>query len=139
MTILFTAVIAVTGVIGALIFNNQLSVMHGQLGEMQAERRPWISIEVTGHNGIVWDERGARLSVVFKLKNVGKTPATNVFFEAKTILPKVGGPAIPTQAMLDYAAISDDVAPWGISRAKPISPTRPTHAEWRCSSTGRSS
>jgi hypothetical protein len=94
----------VTGVIGALIFNNQLSVMQGQLSEMQAERRPWISIEVTGHSGIVWEERGARLSVVFKLKNVGKAPATNVFFEAKAILPKVGGPAIPTQAMLDYAA-----------------------------------
>jgi hypothetical protein len=37
----------------ALIFNNQLSVMQGQLSEMQAERRPWISIEVTGHSGIV--------------------------------------------------------------------------------------
>ena len=100
-----------TGVIGALIFNNQLSVMQGQLSEMQAERRPWISIEVTGHSGIVWEERGARLSVVFKLKNVGKAPATNVFFEAKAILPKVGGPAIPQCWIM--LPISDDVATWG--------------------------
>jgi hypothetical protein len=32
----FTAVIATTGVIGALIFNNQLSVMQGQLDEMKS-------------------------------------------------------------------------------------------------------
>jgi len=32
----FTAVIATTGVIGAIIFNNQLSVMQGQLNEMKS-------------------------------------------------------------------------------------------------------
>jgi hypothetical protein len=88
LMVVFTAVIALTGVIGALIFNNQLSVMRGQLVEMQAERRPWISIEVADHSGIVWDDRGARLSISFKLVNVGKAPATNVFFEAKAVLPR---------------------------------------------------
>jgi hypothetical protein len=88
LMIVFGAVIAVTGVIGAIVFNGQLSVMRGQLAEMQAERRPWISIEVTRHSGIVWEERGARLSVFFQLKNVGKAPAMNIHFEAKAILPK---------------------------------------------------
>jgi hypothetical protein len=35
---LFTALIAVTGVIGALIFNNQLSVMQGQLARIMQHR-----------------------------------------------------------------------------------------------------
>jgi hypothetical protein len=57
MTI-FTAVIATTGVIGAVIFNNQLAVMQRQLDEMKsaskiaeetliATQRPWVSVKAT--------------------------------------------------------------------------------------------
>jgi hypothetical protein len=36
LMIVFTGVIATTGVIGAIIFNNQLSIMQGQLAEMKS-------------------------------------------------------------------------------------------------------
>jgi hypothetical protein len=84
--------------------NNQFRIMKGQLDAMEADQRPWVSIDGDHHSGIVWDERGARLSVLFNLKNVGKSPAADVFFEAKAILPKIGGPAIPLNAMMEYAA-----------------------------------
>ena len=60
----FTAVIATTGVIGAIIFNGQLSIMQGQLTEMktqavatteaniasvkslQQSNRPWVVVDL---------------------------------------------------------------------------------------------
>jgi len=37
--VVFTAVIAVTGVVGAIIFGGQLKVMQGQLNELQSSGR----------------------------------------------------------------------------------------------------
>lgn len=115
LMLVFISAIALSGAAAAIIFNRQLSFLRGQLVAIQADRRPWISIEATGHSGIVWEERGARLSVFFTLKNVGRSPATNLFFEAKIGLPHAGHPAIPVKSLLDYSAdirrrrASDDI------------------------------
>jgi len=85
-----TAVIAVAGVIGACIFNNQLDVMQGQLDEMKAAskiaedtliatQRPWVSVNtIIGPRGLFFDVNGANLDLIFYLKNTGPTPAVNV-------------------------------------------------------------
>jgi hypothetical protein len=92
MTI-FTAVIATTGVIGAVIFNNQLSVMQGQLDQMKSTskiadetlittQRPWVSVKATiGPRGLFYDANGANLDLIFLLKNTGNTPAVTVRIE----------------------------------------------------------
>jgi hypothetical protein len=55
LTILLTGVIALTGVIGAIIFNNQLSVMQGQLDVMRADQRPWVSLNMQADGPLVHD------------------------------------------------------------------------------------
>jgi hypothetical protein len=91
--IFLTAIIAVGGLIGAYIFNKQLTVMKGQLAEMKtasriaednliATQRPWISVNLTiGPRGLFFDANGANLDLIFSLKNTGTTPAITVRIE----------------------------------------------------------
>jgi len=65
--------------------------------------RAWIAVDVSGYSGITWFPKGAQLSVQFNHRNTGKSPAKNVFFEAKALLPKMGESVVPVQAMKDYA------------------------------------
>lgn len=87
----------------AHISSGQLQAMRDQLDEMKNEQRPWVSIRPDGHSGITWDEQGMRISVEFNLMNVGKSPATNVFFEAKLALPPKVGRIDIVKQMADYA------------------------------------
>ena len=126
LMVCLTAVIATAGVIGAVIFNNQLTVMQGQLDEMKsagentkraadaakisadvakdtliATNRPWVSVDISVASDLAYDEQGdARVVIKFILKNVGKSPATNVQILAE--IPVVFGDARALQK-----AISD--------------------------------
>jgi hypothetical protein len=61
--------------------------MQGQLNEMQAEQRPWISVKITGAASLLQSVGGdLQLHVNYHLENVGKLPATQAFFYA-TIVP----------------------------------------------------
>jgi hypothetical protein len=81
----------------------QAVISRHQLGVMEAGLRPWISIQPNGHSALTWDERGMRITVEFGLKNVGKSPTTNLFFEAKLALPSKTGTIDTVKMMTDYA------------------------------------
>lgn len=86
MTIVFSGVVAITGVIGAIIFNNQLSVMQGQLDVMRAEQRPWISLSMQADGPLAHDGNGWNFLIKYDVTNVGKSPAIDVDFLA-TMIP----------------------------------------------------
>ncbi len=86
MTIVFSGVVAITGVVGTIIFNNQLSVMQGQLDVMRTEQRPWISLSMQVDGPLVHDGNGWNLLIKYGAVNVGKSPAFDVDFLA-TMIP----------------------------------------------------
>jgi hypothetical protein len=47
-----------------------------------AEQRPWLILEITGWSPLIWEDKGARFSIDVTITNAGKSPATNVWFEA---------------------------------------------------------
>jgi hypothetical protein len=81
----------------------QAQITSRQLSVMEADQRPWVSIQPNGHSGLTWDERGMRIAVEFSVKNVGKSPATNFHFEAKLVLPRKAEPIDTEKMMTDYA------------------------------------
>jgi len=100
MMIVFTAVIATTGVIGAFIFNNQLSVMQGQLDAMRADQRPWVSLSMQADGPLVHDGNGWNFLIKYSLTNAGKSPAGDVDFLATMIpwgLPQPNNDGLPKQ------------------------------------------
>ncbi len=50
------------------------------------EQRPWVAVAAVANGSLTWNEHGANFSVLVTLTNVGKSPATEVFFEATTFL-----------------------------------------------------
>jgi hypothetical protein len=55
---------------------DQLKVMQGQLDAMEADQRPWVfANNVVISRPIVHDEKGTHISLMFDLKNGGKSPA----------------------------------------------------------------
>jgi hypothetical protein len=77
----FNSVIAVGGIISAIIFYNQLSVMQGQLKAMETDQRPWIKVEAEISQGLQVHGGDGILPTKFTLTNVGHTPAFNVQLE----------------------------------------------------------
>lgn len=101
----FTAVIATTGVVGALIFNGQLSVMQRQLDEMKSTReaaetqakaatdsntaavkalqqsnRPWVIVEsIEIEKPISYEGERYEITLNLNLRNTGNSVATHVF------------------------------------------------------------
>jgi len=83
-----TAVIAVTGVLGAIIFNRQLAAMQGQLEEMKAAsalQREQTALQKEQMRGRVFVDTGdgtvtigKSISINLLLKNSGPTPAYNL-------------------------------------------------------------
>lgn len=74
--IALTALIAVGGIISAIIFFKQLSVMQGQLDAMEADQRPWVfATNVIISRPVVHDDKGLHISLRFDLKNGGHSPA----------------------------------------------------------------
>ncbi|WP_429344737.1 hypothetical protein [Paraburkholderia sp. GAS42] len=115
LTLVFSAVIAVTGVIGAIIFNNQLSVMQGQLNVMRADQRPWISLSMQADGPLVHDATGWSFLVKYSVANVGKSPAANVDFVA-TMIPwgppqpnSDGSPTTFPDATADIHAATENI------------------------------
>ena len=87
--IALTAAIAVGGVISAVIFWRQLSVMQGQLDVMEADQRPWVSLAAipTIASPLRYLVAGNWVTVdlLISLKNTGKTPARRVAIPLKMI------------------------------------------------------
>jgi hypothetical protein len=114
-----TAVIAVAGLIGACIFNNQLGVMQGQLDEMKvagkqtektanaaqeaadvakqtliAAQRAWVRPDKIAMTGVLsFNPDGtASATVSFNATNVGNSPAIHVMPYAWLFVLRNGGP-----------------------------------------------
>jgi hypothetical protein len=84
----FTLALVGVSIVTAIIFWRQQVVMQKQLNEMVDEQRPWISVKITGTASLLQNVDGdLRLHVNYHLDNVGKLPATRVFFYA-TIVPE---------------------------------------------------
>jgi hypothetical protein len=58
----------------------QADISARQLAEMQAERRPWVSIDLAV-GSITWGPDGAKVIGSYELKNSGHRPAMNVFVQ----------------------------------------------------------
>ena len=75
----FTLALTITSVATMCILKNQLDVMSGQLGEMQAQRQPWMGLE---HNSLnvtfTPDAMYHPLQVEYSVKNFGTGPAIGV-------------------------------------------------------------
>jgi hypothetical protein len=74
-TAIATIVIAVATAYYAWYASAQWEVMRGQLAEMQAAQRPWVSIELRTADPLEYDNRGAHVIIEFSMKNVGARPA----------------------------------------------------------------
>jgi hypothetical protein len=62
--------------------NDQFKVIQGQLKVMEADQRPWISLEMQMDGPLIHDAIGWQLLIKYNLKNVGKSPADDVDFLA---------------------------------------------------------
>jgi hypothetical protein len=74
--IALTAVIAGGGLISAIIFGWQLSVMQAQLNEAKFENRPWVGLEKIQSDTVV--EAGKPFKISVFVKNFGHNPAPKV-------------------------------------------------------------
>lgn len=86
---------ALVGLCAIIIGNNDASqqrvVMQGQLDAMKADQRPWVSLASV--DGIAISEpltfsadRSAKMRLVYRLRNGGKSPALHVRFNAKIVM-----------------------------------------------------
>ena len=78
LMIFFTAAIAATGVIGAIIFGNQLGVMQGQLDAMKDDQRPWLKATPKIVGGLTSKGGLLSMNIEIDISNVGRTPASAV-------------------------------------------------------------
>lgn len=98
LMVVFTAVIAVTAVLGAIIFNRQLTAMQGQVDAMLADQRPWlkVSVKIRAPFSIVVDAKApsklvfGSLPLDVSISNVGRSPAFNVQYGVWGFLEKPG-------------------------------------------------
>jgi hypothetical protein len=71
-----TGAIAGGGIISAIIFGWQLTVMRGQLNESRFENRPWVGLENIQSDAII--ENGKPFKITVFIKNFGKSPSPKV-------------------------------------------------------------
>jgi len=76
----FIFLAATATVIYAIFAYNQWNVMSGQLAEMQADRRPWVSAPIPKITGPLQFTPGfgVEMWLTFHLKNTGHSPASRV-------------------------------------------------------------
>ena len=74
----FTILIYCVGVNQWRTFQGQLAVMQGQLDEMKADQRPWISNDIEAASDLTFDDSGGILRFRYTLRNIGRSPAFNV-------------------------------------------------------------
>ncbi|QBR71584.1 hypothetical protein CU048_10170 [Beijerinckiaceae bacterium] len=89
----------------ASIMDEQTKISARQLTMVEAEQRPWISLDMQPEGPLTRDSNGWNFIVKYTINNVGKSPAFNVNFLA-TMIP-IGDPQ-PTPP-----------EPWGFSHAMP--------------------
>src|ERR1700681_4830998 len=117
LMVVFTAVIALTGVLGAIIFNGQLTAMQAQLGEMKtasvevkrqsdaAERsstagRAYLFVKYETPQAAMMSPATAttesddvttfKVPIRYSIKNLGQTPAIITKVEAHLLINKDG-------------------------------------------------
>jgi len=73
-------------------FTDQVSIMRGQLAEMQVEQRPWISLEMEIGGPLIFLDSGGRMVINVTLKNWGKQPAKHVSIFPRFVLSSVKTP-----------------------------------------------
>ena len=87
---LFSLFLVVIGAAQALIYSRQTKIIDGQLHEMRAEQRAWVSLagdpEEGGSLGIGAD---VRAKIKFALQNTGRNPAVSIFLHGETSIAKV--------------------------------------------------
>jgi hypothetical protein len=89
-----------------------------------AEQRPWLILEINGWTPLNWEDKGARFSIDVTITNAGKSPATNVWFEAVAFPSGRFNPAFVETVRaycVERATIRDSVIDNGIS----VVPGRP--------------
>jgi hypothetical protein len=96
-----TAVIATSGVVAAVIFNNQLSVMQGQLDEMRqsfvADRAYVLN---GGFKGYGKASVVSGIESAFVFKNFGRTPAEIRMISGQCIYSAKGYPTISSTSVI---------------------------------------
>jgi hypothetical protein len=81
-TVVLTLLIAVAAFWSAWIFNRQLEVMGKQF---EATDRPWIALDVSPNSPLTYDSIGLHAEFTIVPKNVGRSPAQNIFIQAGLI------------------------------------------------------
>jgi len=81
----FTFAIMVATFVNVWVANRQWAVANGQLGVMQADQRPWVSLDMQIDSPLIRDASGLNFLVKYTMNNVGKSPAFDVDFLAKMI------------------------------------------------------
>jgi hypothetical protein len=75
------ALIAAGGSISSVVVGWwQWDILRVQLQAMQTDQRPWVRIEIASIDSLIVSDKGIQFGVVFKFKNFGKSPATNVSY-----------------------------------------------------------
>lgn len=79
----WTGILAVATVLAAIFAGFTLSAIRGQLNEMRAEQRPWVSVgNAAVASDFIFDGGGAKLAISFYLCNTGHLPARDVGINA---------------------------------------------------------
>ena len=89
LMVVFTAVIAGVGVVGAVIANGQLGAMRGQLDEMRDEQRPFVFIKSIAISNVRIEAKALFATFDYTLVNSGHLPAIAAIgqIEANPFLP----------------------------------------------------
>ncbi len=77
---LFTAALVAVGIVTAVIFGWQLTVMQGQLNVMETDKRPWLGVQLSLDKIKLtdWDNsKGINAFLNIDVKNYGGSPAVN--------------------------------------------------------------
>lgn len=78
---IFTAALVAVGIVTGGIFWRQLNVMQGQLDEMQAARRPWLTVHVNIAGPLIILPR-PHIDIDFTITNIGQSPAMEAWVNA---------------------------------------------------------
>jgi hypothetical protein len=67
--------------------NGQMSIMQQQL---EASDRPWISVDASASSPLTYDSSGIRVTFAFVPKNIGRSPAQNIWIEPALTIGSMG-------------------------------------------------
>lgn len=80
----WTGVLAVATTLGAIFALFTLGAIRGQLDEMRADRRPWVSLDAI--IGGPYDIAQHTIAIDFPMKNYGRTPAIDLALNEKVFV-----------------------------------------------------